>query len=85
MDEDDIEEFFTDISSEYRYAMDDDMYKISGYDWDFTLYSSDNESIDSIDAEYWPDLDWVKRTHKYTSTPKLERITKKDLDNLQLA
>ena len=75
------------MSSENRYDMDENNYKISGYDyeWDYTLYPSDNESIDSIDNEYWPVLEWIQQPYMYTSTPKLERVTTKDLEKLKLA
>ena len=38
-----------------------------------TQYTHHNDSIDSIDAEYYPELDWVQQPTYKTSTPKLEK------------
>ena len=80
-----MEEYFSDISSENRYEMDEDHYKLLDYEWDYTLHLSQEESIDSIDAEYWPDIEMIQHPYMYTSTPKLEKITKVDLNKLKLA
>ena len=67
------------ISENRSYEMDKENYKLADYDydndyeWDYTVYSIHNDSIDSIDAEYYPELEWAQQPIYKTSTPKMEK------------
>ncbi len=65
--------------------MNEENYKLTAYEWDYTIYSSHNDTIDSIDAVFYPELEWAQQPYKITSTPKLERTISQDVPPWLLA
>ena len=59
--------------------MDGSYYKLLEYEWDYTIYSTQNDTVDSIDAEYNPELEWMPQPAKLTSTPKINRTASQEL------